>query len=57
MKTLTKKEFVDGYMPVVNGKEVVVPKIDLLPNNKCRINGNLYSIKINEEQLVELVEL
>ena len=57
MKTLTKKEFVDGYMPVVNGKEVIVPKIDLLPNNKCRINGNLYSIKINEEQLVELVEL
>lgn len=57
MKTLTKKEFHDAYCPTVNGKEVIAPKIDLLPNDRCMINGNLYSIKINEEQLVELIKL
>jgi len=45
-KTLTKKQFREAFIPIVEGKNIIEPKIQLLPGDKCLINGNMYSIKV-----------
>ena len=55
-KVITKAEFVNGYMPTVDGKDVAQPKIELFPVNKCKINGSIYSISINEDDMIVLTK-
>lgn len=55
-KTLTKQQFQELAFPIKrNGKDIEEPKMQLLPNNKGLINGNLYSIEVKAfEDLVIL---
>lgn len=55
MKTLTKKEFQELAFPIIEGKNVIPAKMELLPVDKGLINGNLYSIEVKPfEDLVIL---
>lgn len=57
-KELTKEEFRQMAFPVVEGKNIIEPKIQLLPGDKCLINGNMYSIKVEiYEDLVILEKI
>lgn len=53
-KVLTKAEFRDGFSCSGEGKDIQPPKIDLFPVDKCRINGSVYSISINEDDMIVL---
>lgn len=54
-KTLTKQQFREAFSPIVEGKNIIEPKIQLLPCDKCLINGNVYSIEVKPfEDLVIL---
>jgi hypothetical protein len=55
-KVISKKEFVSGYMPSGEGKEIQPPKIGLFPGSRCKINGNIYSISINEDGMIVLTK-
>ena len=56
-KTLTKKQFREAFSPTIEGKNIIEPKIQLLPGDKCLINGNIYSIKVEiYEDLVILTK-
>ena len=56
-KTLTKQQFRESFSPIVEGKNIIEPKIQLLPGDKCIINGNVYSIKVEiYEDLVILTK-
>ena len=57
-KELTKEQFRQMAFPVVEGKNIIEPKIQLLPGDKCLINGNIYKIEIKEfEDLVILEKI
>lgn len=54
-KTLTKQQFKELAFPIVEGKNVIPAKMELLPVDKGLINGNLYSIEVKPfEDLVIL---
>ena len=53
-KLLTKEQFRKGFSPSLDGKNCIEPKIQLLPNDMCMINGNKYRIRIDAEDMVEL---
>lgn len=48
MKILTKEQFRQMAMPQGQGKEVVSPRMELLPNDIGLINGNKYKITTEE---------
>lgn len=58
-KTLTKQQFIEIAFPIKgNGKDIEEPKMQLLPDNKGLINGNLYSIEVKPfEDLAILVKI
>lgn len=58
-KELTKEQFRQMAFPIKgNGKDIEEPKMQLLPNNKGLINGNLYSIEVKPfEDLVILTKI
>lgn len=53
-KTLTKQQFQELAFPTVEEKNVVEAKMIIHPNNIGVINGNKYSIRVNDDGLVEL---
>lgn len=57
-KTLTKQQFREAFSPTIEGKNIIEPKIQLLPGDKCLINGNMYSIKVEiYDNLVTLTKI
>ena len=58
-KTITKEQFRELAFPVKgNGKDIAEPKMQLLPNDRGLINGNLYSIEVKPfEDLVILTKI
>lgn len=58
-KTLTKQQFQELAFPTKgDGKNIEEPKMQLLPNDKGLINGNLYSIEVKAfEDLVILARI
>ena len=57
MKQLTKQQFREAFSPTFEGKNIIEPKIQLLPCDKCLINGNMYNIKVEiYEDLVTLTK-
>lgn len=58
-KTLTKQQFQELAFPIKgSGKDIDEPKMQLLPNDKGLINGNLYNIEIKPfEDLVILTKI
>ena len=46
MKQLTKQQFQELAFPIVEGKNVIPAKMELLPGDKGLINGNLYIIEV-----------
>lgn len=57
-KTLTKQQFREAFSPTIEGKNIIEPKIQLLPVDKGMINGNMYSIKVEVyEDLVTLEKI
>ena len=58
IKTLTKQQFQELAFPIVEGKNVIPAKMELLPVDKSLINGNLYSIEVKAfEDLVILTKI
>ena len=54
-KKLTKEQFKELAFPIVEGKNVIPEKMELLPVDKGLINGNLYIIEVKPfEDLVIL---
>lgn len=45
-KELTKEQFRQMAFPVVDGKNIIPAKMELLPGDKGLINGNLYIIEV-----------
>lgn len=57
-KELTKEQFRQVAFPIVDGKNVIEPKMILYPTNKGFINGNVYKIEVKEfEDLVILTKI
>lgn len=57
-KELTKEQFRQMAFPIVEGKNIIEPKIQLLPGDKCLTNGNIYKIYVREfEDLVTLEKI
>ena len=57
-KQLTKEQFRELALPVVDGKNVIPAKMELSPDNIGMINGNIYKIEIKEfEDLVILEKI
>ena len=57
-KELTKEQFRQMALPVVDEKNVIPAKMELSPNNIGMINGNVYKIEIKEfEDLVILEKI
>ena len=58
-KTITKAQFREMINPVVGvGKDITTPKMQLFPIDRGIINGNVYSIKVNDlENTVELTKV
>lgn len=58
-KELTKEQFRQMAFPIKgNGKDIEEPKMQLLPGDKCVINGNVYKIEVKEfEDLVILEKI
>ena len=50
-KTITREEFLLMAFPIKGiGKELIEPKMQLIPINKGVINGNTYSIIVDSEK-------
>lgn len=57
-KQLTKQQFQELAFPIIEGKNVIPAKMELLPVDKGLINGNLYRIEVKVfEDLVILTKI
>lgn len=57
MKIISKEQFHEMAFPKFDGKNVIEAKMVIHPNNTGVINGNKYSIKVNDDGLVELEKI
>lgn len=57
MKIITKEQFQEMAFPKLDGKSVIEAKMVIHPNNIGVINGNKYSVRVNDDGLVELEKI
>ena len=57
MKIISKEQFQEMAFPKLDGKNVIEAKMVIHPNNIGAINGNKYSIRVNDDGLVELEKI
>ena len=57
MKIISKEQFQEMAFPKFDGKNVIESKMVIYPNDIGAINGNKYSIRVNDDGLVELEKI